>query len=81
MGSFISGIVSGESSASKRAKEQKRQVQVANEAKEKKLKKQRGEEALVAQSKGKKRIKVAGRRRRVVTSPLGLTESGTDTLA
>lgn len=78
MGGFVRKIISpGE----KRRKRAKRQAEAANLERKKKRDKQKAEEALVAQSRGKRRVKAAGRRRRVFTSPLGITDNGTDTLA
>ena len=78
MGGIVRSIINP---GAERAKREKRAVQEANAKRATRLNKQKEEESLVAQSKGKKRVKAAGKRRRVFTSPLGLSGNGTDTLA
>lgn len=78
MGGLISSIINP---GAAKAKKEKRAVQASNAERATRLSKQKAEESLIAQSKGKRRVKAAGKRRRVFTSPLGLSESGADTLA
>jgi len=74
MSGLIPGL--GESDAEKSARRNKRLVEAKNAERKKKLDKQKAEEALVEQSRGKKRVARAGRRRKVFTSPLGITDEG-----
>ncbi len=78
MGGFIRSIISP---GAQKAKREKRTVDAANLERQGRLDKQRAEETLVTQAKGKRRVNAAGKRRRVFTDPLGLTDTGTDTLA
>ncbi len=87
MGGIISAIT-GKSSAEKRAKRERqaaadRERRVVDSAKAKSartLAKQRSEEAMITKARGKRRVAAAGKKRRVFTSPLGLTDTGTQTL-
>lgn len=63
--SAVSSIFGGETAAEKEAKRAKKKAQ-----------KLKDEEALVKQAKGQRRVRAAGRRRRVVTNPLGLGDEG-----
>lgn len=74
----MSGIIrSIISPGAAKAKREKQQVQAANAARATSLAKQKAEEALVTQARGKRRVKAAGKRRRVFTDPLGLTDTDT----
>jgi len=77
----MSGLVSsliGNDDAEKKARRQKRSVDAANKDRATKLAKQRAEEDIVKQSKGKRRVAKAGRRRRVFTDPLGIGEGSSN---
>lgn len=76
MAGLIRTLTGGESPEQKRAKRAKRQQATADAIRSTKLAKQRGEEELVAKGRRKKK-----RTRTVFTSPLGLSDTGTDTLA
>lgn len=78
MGGIIRSIISP---GAKKAKREKRAVQAVNAERATRLAKQKKEEGLVEQARGKRRVAAAGRKRRVFTSPLGITDTGTETLA
>ncbi len=80
MSNFVGGLFGGGDRDRERRRERReRQAQQTKiDEENKKQKKKLAEEALVAQSKAKRKIQRQGARRSVITSPLGITD---DTLA
>lgn len=77
MGGIVRAITGGESKEQKRAKRASQALAAADAERAGRLEKQKAEEDLVARERKKKKK----RTRTVFTSPLGLSDNGTDTLA
>lgn len=80
MGGIVRAIT-GPSAAEKKAKRARQAQEVVNQKRAAAASKLKKETELVAQAKGQRAQRRAGRRRTVFTSPLGLSENGTDNLA